>query len=144
MSNISFLGTTGLCQPLDVYYFRLYKQIVRHISESAEFNDNVPVWQREYYFKLQAFVHFQFQAPIFQEAFKYAWFKSGYLDHHPEPYLTPKEVCIDFDKLTNPRCSFSSCSSFAAIKCAHCSETFCYQHCIFQNLHINCREGSEW
>lgn len=32
-------GTTGMIKPLDVFYFRPYKQFVRHISDSIEISE---------------------------------------------------------------------------------------------------------
>ncbi|RLU20229.1 hypothetical protein DMN91_006836 [Ooceraea biroi] len=68
-------GTTGMIQPLNVYYFRPYKQFVRHISDSLEVCDGI--WKRDNYFKLQALAHFQFQAPMFRDMVKYAFYKAG-------------------------------------------------------------------
>ena len=57
--------TTGMIQPLDVFYFRPYKQFVRHISDSLEISHRI--WWRDHYFSLQAFAHYQFSAPIFRK-----------------------------------------------------------------------------
>lgn len=63
-------GTTGTTQPLDVFFFRPYKVFVRFVSDSLEISE-IKIWQRNNYFKLQAFSHFQFQASQFQDMIKY-------------------------------------------------------------------------
>ena len=129
-------GTTGLVQPLDVFYFRQFKSFVRRVSDSLDLVDKI--WQRDKYFALQAFVHFQFGAPQFRDMIKYSFYASRYLDQRPNRFETPAEVCFKFSKLE--RCSSTGCSKYADICCAHCSSYLCYQHCILESLHINCNK----
>ncbi len=109
--------------------------MVRQISEDSDYSDRI--WLRNNYFRIQAFVHFQFQAPKFTNMVKYAWYKCGFLEHRPEEFKTPLQVCLQFEELEN--CSYLNCPATARIKCAHCLLFFCYKHCIFNNLHINCQ-----
>lgn len=80
-------GTTGFIQPLDVFYFRLYKLFVRHITDCLEID--CEIWKRENYIKLQAFAHYQFQASIFRPLIQYAFYKAGYTSDRPESFTTP-------------------------------------------------------
>lgn len=83
-------GTTGQCQPLDVFYFRQWKDYIRTITDSIE--NELKMWQRDNFIKLQSVAHFQFQAPQFKNMIKFAWHHAGYLEDHPGSFETPKQV----------------------------------------------------
>ena len=62
-------GTTGLCQPLDVYFFRLQKTFIRNLSNSMKLSSpNIILAQRDNLLKLLLLTHNQFQAPRFRQA----------------------------------------------------------------------------
>lgn len=80
-------GMTDKIQPYDVFFFRQWKQFTRHISDSFEVINKI--WQRDNIFALQAFIHFQFMAPIFRDMIKYTFHKVGYYDKRPNHFKTP-------------------------------------------------------
>ena len=50
--------------------------------------------QRDNIFNIQSLVHNQFSAPRFQPFILYAWYKSDYLTHRPEVFITPSEFFL--------------------------------------------------
>ena len=57
-------GTTGKVQPLDVYGFRIWKNYVRHFSDSVvllDYNLNLNIQNN--IIKLQSLVHNQLSSP---------------------------------------------------------------------------------
>lgn len=129
-------GCTGKVQPLDVHYFRSYKDFLKHISGSLEIQDEIHT--RANMFALQSFAHFQFRAPIFRNLIKYAFFKAGYYDQHPGPFDPPKKWCCEVNALGD--CAYEGCVSRARLRCAHCNSNLCYQHAFLKVLHINCTQ----
>ena len=80
-SDIKFFkipkGTTGKIQPLDVFGFRIWKNFVRHFSDSVILmNSDVNL--------LQCLVQNQLSSPRYINIFKQGWFKSNYIDKNPE------------------------------------------------------------
>lgn len=60
-------GTTGLCQPLDVYFFRLHKTFLRTLSNTIKINHpDVILAKRDNILKLVLLVHNQFQSKRFR------------------------------------------------------------------------------
>lgn len=125
-------GCTGLVQPLDVYYFRPYKNLVKSIVSSLSIKSKV--FQRNNMFGLHSFVHWQFCSPRFRTMIQYSFFKSGYYSERPVFDKTPTEYCFEVNRLTN--CLV--CEEFADIRCAHCEECFCFEHSVLADPHINC------
>ena len=80
-------GTTGKIQPLDVYGFRSWKNFVRKLSDIVVLMDyDVSLHKRNNIIKLQSLVHNQLCSTRFKNAFKYSWFKSGYLTEKPQEF----------------------------------------------------------
>lgn len=127
--------TTGLIQPLDVGFFRTYKNFVKHITDSLVISGTINIWSRENWLKLQSFAHFTFSAPRFREFIKYAFYSPGYLQDHPQPYQTPIEYCFYHLNHATRICQISDCTDFVFAKCAHCELSLCLEHTLIQ-LHI--------
>ena len=86
-------GTTGKVQPLDVYGFRIWKNHVRHFSDSVILLDyDLNLHIRNNIIKLQSLVHNQLSVPRYHSLFKYSWFKSGYVAEKPGEFENP----VDF------------------------------------------------
>lgn len=130
-------GCTGLIQPLDVFFFRPYKNFVKHIVHSLVLENKV--FQRDNMLGLHAFVHFQFGAPRFRDLIRYAFHRCGYVDNRPASFETPTEYCFDIYRFD--LCSTSGCSSKADIRCAHCTLCYCFEHSVLSNPHINCLDN---
>src|SRR5690349_5786315 len=66
---------TPLIQPLDRYFFRMWKDFVRKISDRIVLDNlDVNLFQRDSIIKLQSLTHNQFSAPRFREFIKFSWF----------------------------------------------------------------------
>jgi len=127
-------GCTGLIQPLDVFFFRQYKSFVRFITDTIIDETNFNVWHRDKILALQSFVLFQFSASRFKNMIRYAFYKAGFTDVEPEPWVSPHDFC--FDQIVEDTCS--KCNEMAFIKCAHCERSICLAHAFCSDLHIDC------
>lgn len=88
-------GTTGMVQPLDVFFFRPWKNFIRHFSDKVILhNYDVNLHLRNNIIQLQSLIHNQFSSPRFQNLIKYSWFKSGYLEERPPEFENPVEYCF--------------------------------------------------
>lgn len=68
-------GGTSMCQPLDVYFFRPYKNLVRRVAEGVfieGLEDQVKIYQRDNILKLQSLCHNQFSYERFSPLIRYA------------------------------------------------------------------------
>lgn len=118
-------GTTGKIQPLDVFGFRFWKNFVRKISDAVIlFGSNINLHERNNIIKLQSITHNQLSSPRFKIVFKYAWYKSGYLNERPPRFENPVKYC--FEIVEDPICNI--CKDIAIIKCAWCKTLLCLQH----------------
>ena len=66
-------GTTGKVQPLDVYRLHIWKNYVRHFSESVILLDyDLNLHIRNNIIKLQSSVHNQLSSPRYHRLYKYS------------------------------------------------------------------------
>lgn len=125
--------TTGLIQPLDVYGFRIWKNFIRTFSDRIMLlNLPLNLHLRNNIIKLQSLTHNQLSSPRFHNLFKYAWYKSGYLPHRPEPFENPVSFCYPDTDFT-PRCAV--CGKPALLRCAWCKKDLCFEH-FFDQYHF--------
>lgn len=116
-------GTTSLCQPLDVYFFRQYKVFVRRIYDEMMLESNEEEAQNRLFFlKLHSLIHNQFLAEAFRPMLKYAWFKSGYHVSDPGKFKNVTEICFD-KKDVSQNCD--NCGNLSFMTCAHCNKYLC-------------------
>ncbi|EZA58143.1 hypothetical protein X777_01871, partial [Ooceraea biroi] len=107
-------STTGQIQPLDVYGFRLWKNFIKLFSDTIMLLDlDINLHARNNILKLQSLTYHQFSSPRFQNLFKYAWFKSGYLQNRPTEFQTPVEYCFK----SNAKVKCDICGEMAIITC---------------------------
>jgi len=74
----------------------------------------VKLHSRNAILKLQSLAHNQFLSPRFTNLFKYAWYKSDYLEHRPKEFDTLLDFC--FKKYSKQTCDI--CGEIAIITCA--------------------------
>ena len=116
-------GSTSIIQPLDVYFFRPWKNFVRKLSDYVILNDlDVRLSQRDNIIKLQSLVHNQFSSPRYEPMIRYAWYKCGYLDAR-ETFVNPVEYCFE---VTLDNCNF--CDAYSFMKCSWCQSHLCFNH----------------
>ena len=130
--------TTGMIQPCDRFFFRVWKSFVRKFEDRVLL-DSLPIvlHSRETVIKLQSLITTQFQAPKFRDFIKYSWFKCGYLDKRPPNFQTPVQYCFNYsDEICYSDCS--QCTEGVFIICAWCSNPMCFKH-FFIDMH-NCNE----
>lgn len=133
-------GTTGLIQPLDVGYFRSYKSIIRHMSNTIRRKcPEEKLSSRDNILKIQAAIHIQFSAPIFQNFLRHSWVESGYSERVDDSFFeSPKTFCIPKDSAKH-NCSL--CTESAFIRCAWCNYHFCLKHFLFMDeIHFCCED----
>jgi hypothetical protein len=124
-------GMTGVIQPLDVYFFRMYKAFFRRISDHVLVERlDFPLFQRNNILKLQAVVHHQFRSPRFVNAIKYAWRKAGYIDDELE-HETATSFCFEKDL---HHCD--NCTRYSIIRCGWCKGRMCFDHLIISDAHM--------
>ena len=138
-------GTTGYIQPLDVYFFRPYKNFIKFVTDSVILETDYKVWHRDEFIKLQSLAHFQFTAERFRGLIRFAFYEAGYTKDEPEKCEKPVDFCF---KNVDSNCCFkeqqleseSPCGSIGFLRCAHCTEVFCLRHSLIEKLHINCSQ----
>jgi hypothetical protein len=123
--------TTPKIQPLDVAFFRTWKNFVRRFSDRILLDDlPIQLYQRTNIIKLQSLVHNQFSACRFVNFIRYAWHASGYLDERGERFENPVEYCFPDDLAEE--CAKSEngnkCGQGSFLRCAHCELVLCFNH----------------
>ncbi|VDL86078.1 unnamed protein product [Nippostrongylus brasiliensis] len=72
-------GATALCQPLDVYFFRLFKRYIRRMHENAvHIKPEFSRFSGDNILKVLIQTCQKFCARRFRECFMYAWFAASY------------------------------------------------------------------
>lgn len=118
--------TTSTIQPMDVFFNRQWKKIIRKAHERVVLDDiDVRLSQRNNILRLQSLVHNQLSSPMFSPMIRYAWFKSGYLSDDPGPFSSVIQVCFSFNQ---DFCDQSSCEAFSFIQCSYCRHVLCFEH----------------
>lgn len=124
-------GATGLCQPLDLFYFRPKKSVVRTVVNQALFErEEFKPGQRLNILRTQSLIHNQFSAPRFVDFHREAWYKGGYISK-PESFVSPRQYCLT---LTNYTCQIESCTNISFWKCAYCTNHLCFD-CFYFKFH---------
>jgi hypothetical protein len=118
-------GATGIIQPLDVYFFRSWKQFIRQLSDIIVLSAfAVQLYQRDNILRLQGLTHLQFSSPRYKEMRKYAWYKSGYLEEHPAEFVTPLKFSFQDSQMSH----CDECGEPAIIRCGWCKKYLCIKH----------------
>jgi hypothetical protein len=133
--------TTGIIQPLDVYFFRMWKDFIRKVSDRILLDRlEVNLFQRDNILKIQSITHNQFSASRFKNFIKYAWFKAGYIDQRPEAHVTPVQYCFEMD-IFEQNCQKligdGVCEVATFIRCSHCELRLCFSHFYFDFHYCN-------
>ena len=120
-------GATSMVQPLDVFFFRPFKAMVKRITGYVRAME-VPfvVSQRDNILMLMSQVYWTFSAPRFQACLVYPWFKAGYLPTRPPRFQTPVEFCVP--GYITADCQHPTCTGLSFIRCAYCEHFWCFDH----------------
>ena len=126
--------TTSIIQPLDVYYNRQHKKIIRRIYDHVRLDEiNINLSERNNLIKLQSLVHSQMCSKVFQPMIKYAWFKSGFLKYDPGPFQNVKDIWFKFQ---TDKCHEKYCLNGPIIRCSWCQQELCFDH-FFLDYHYH-------
>jgi len=122
-------GTTGMIQPLDVFFFRPWKNFIKHFSDIVVlYNYEINFHLRNNIIKLQSLIYNQFSSH-FSNLLKYTWYKSSYLPEKPPAFESPVDFCLkDFA----PVCDL--CNNTAIMKCGWCKKSLCMKQ-FFMDYH---------
>lgn len=130
-------GATGFCQPLDVFFFRPFKGLVRRIQTFGFKNyPSFIAYQRDNILKVFSVSYAIMCAPVFRPLIQCAWHKAGYLDSPPSTrFQTPVQLCFP-RSVFSTRCATTNCPMMSFIKCPKCNKTLCFK-CFVVDVH-NC------
>jgi hypothetical protein len=122
--------TTDQIQPLDRYFNRQLKYIIRRVYDRVML-DQLPISmrQRDNIIKLTSLAHNQMCSEAFESMIKFAWFSSGYTDNNPGFFRSVKQVCFSF---TSTTCQKKDCLECPFIACSWCRRTLCFSHFFIQ------------
>lgn len=126
--------TTAILQPLDVYFNRQYKKIIRTMYDHVRLYDyDVNLAQRNSIIKMNSLAYNQLSSKVFKPMIQYAWFRSGYLINDPGDFKNVKSVCFDFK---NYSCDVDRCDESTFIRCSWCQKVLCFSH-FFIDYHFH-------
>lgn len=130
--------TTKYIQPLDVYFFRQYKILIRRITDYVRTIADDPetkLRDRNVIIQINAQVHNQLSAPIYEPMLKYAWQKSGYSIAPPvEKFSNVLQVSFSHE---NGPCQIENCQEISFIVCAYCKQALCFDHFFVSSIHYH-------
>lgn len=123
-------GATSMCQPLDLYFFRFFKSIIRQFHHHVVSND-IPfdLHTRNNILKVVSLVYRIFCHTKYYSFLQYAWISGGYLDKPAKAarFTTPCEDIFIHD--SERGCYVHGCPvTMAFVECAYCSKAFCFLH----------------
>jgi hypothetical protein len=126
--------TTDQIQPLDVFYNRQMKVILRWLYERVLLNElDINMSERNNIIRLMSFTHNQLSAKVFRPMIRYAWYASDYTDNRPKSFRTVDDVCFSFDATINAATSYDAAPF---ICCSWCDKPLCSNH-FFLNYHFH-------
>lgn len=116
-------GTTPLCQPLDVYFNRQFKDLMKYIHHKIRLRATEGgCLDRNAVICAVSLALFIMSAPRFKAMVRYAFIKSGLMEAPREPFVRPLEAC----RIVGPtECDSEYCSSYANFLCPWCEKTRC-------------------
>lgn len=120
-------GTTALCQPLDVYFNRQFKDLMKYIHHKIRLRTpRGGGLDRNVVISAVSLALFIMAAPRFKVMVRYAFIKSGLLNQPKENFSRPLETCRI---IAAKSCDFDRCENYANLMCPWCEKNYCI-HCI--------------
>lgn len=116
-------GATATTQPLDVYYNRPWKGVVKRFYDYVMAN-RLPInlYERDNIIKLQSLVHNQFSHQRFVPMGQYAFFAAGLRPDRPGHFERASDILFPPTLLT-----CANCPEKAFIRCCHCDTPLCFR-----------------
>jgi hypothetical protein len=116
---------TSLVQPLDVFFFRFWKLIVKRMfNEVILHGSKINLKERNNTIMMHSLIHNQLSAPAFSPLISYAWFRAGYTSERIA-FRSVLDIC--FPKQSIP-CSQPNCKAHSFISCSWCTSFLCFNH----------------
>lgn len=105
---------TSLCQPLDVYFHRQVKLLIKRLQSNVVLiREDREINSREDCIKIHSLVHHQLGAAIFKDMIRYAWYACGAGGDKPN-FQNVLQVCfpkeVYGEKYTCGQCAFIRCA----------------------------------
>ncbi|GMR51069.1 hypothetical protein PMAYCL1PPCAC_21264 [Pristionchus mayeri] len=123
-------GGTSLSQPLDLNYNQQWKSVMRRLNDAILIHEiDYKIHVRDNLLRAISQVYWCFGAPRFCEFRRYGWYKGGYLDTHPAPFVTPPKYL--FGEGSEGDCT---CGEPGLILCPYCEKPHCFI-CFVANSH---------
>lgn len=125
--------TTKYCQPLDVFFFRQYKIMIRKIEDAVRHKffiegSEIKLKDRVFIMKMHSIAYHQFNAPILKDMILFAWQKSGYATPmHIHKFQGILQSAFTF---TTATCQMGDCKQSAFMRCLYCNLVLCFDHFI--------------
>ena len=131
-------GATSRVQPLDVFFFRQFKRVMRRIHEYV--NANVPEFEiarRDNILRVLEVVWNQFCHPSYKDFLQYSWGKIGYMQREPVQFRTPYQTCFPTPTERRWLCqNQSECRKLSFMRCSFCEAWLCFDH-FFVQKHLH-------
>ena len=126
--------TTGTTQPLDVYYFRQWKSVVRRFYDHLMLEDiAISSSDRDNILKMQSLIHNQFSHAQFRSMGHFAWYMAGLRPDSPGKFKNAAEILFPPGVIN---CSHANCDKSFFIRCSHCDASLCFTH-FFLSFHAH-------
>lgn len=126
--------TTDQIQPLDVFFNRQMKVILRRLYDRVLLDElDINMSERNNIIRLMSLTHNQLCSEVFRPMIQYAWYASGYMVNHLGPFQTVPDVCFSFNAAI---CVVSPCDAAPFICCRWCKKPLCFSH-FFLNYHFH-------
>lgn len=123
-------GVTATTQPLDVFYNRQWKGVVRRFYDHvAVHRININLYERNNIIKMHSLIHHMFTHHRFVAMGQYAFYASGLRPDRPLPFEAAADILFPTSLST-----CDNCRSNAFIRCVYCDANLCFNE-FFERYH---------
>nr|pir hypothetical protein F30F8.4 - Caenorhabditis elegans [Caenorhabditis elegans] len=130
--------TTGMIQPLDVYWNAPWKSLIKKFTAYAlRTQTDYVIAQRNNAICMVSVLYHQISAEHFRPFLQHCWKKAGYVgaaNTSSTPFLTPAQYCIDHGDTVI--CYHTGCNHLGFIRCARCKMFVCFNHFVVSKQHL--------
>ena len=133
-------GATKYVQPLDVYFFRQYKLLVKNVVEVCRElylggQCRIKPGNRYFIIRLHSVCFNQLSHPRFSRMWRYAWRKPGYtVDGESQPFENVIQILLS--PLNSPAAICSVHNMNPIFKCVYCAAYICHS-CLLDPIHLH-------
>lgn len=133
-------GATKYVQPLDVYFFRQYKLLVKNVVEVCRDlyhggQSRIKPGNRNFIIRLHSVCFNQLSHPRFSRMWQYAWRKPGYTVEESESAFE-NVIQILLNPLNSPAAICTLHHMSPIFKCVYCAAYICYS-CLADPIHLH-------